>query len=232
MTKNNLCIIPARGGSKRIPRKNIKEFLGKPIISYSIEAALTCGLFSEVMVSTDDEEIASISREWGASVPFKRSISNSDDHSSTLDVLKEVLKEYEKLNLRFDKFCCLYPTAPFVTRKRLIESFNLMVENGYDSVLPVLPYSFPIQRSFSITNDNTVKYMFEEFKNSRSQDLVKTYHDAGQFYWCEQIIGNGDSIVTGNTGCIEIGELEGQDIDNYDDWKIAEIKYEILQSSK
>ncbi len=231
-TKNNLCIIPARGGSKRIPRKNIKDFLGKPIIAYSIEAALQSGLFKEVMVSTDDAEIAEISLKYGAKVPFIRSSQTADDYSTTLDVLKEVESMYKEMGMNFEFICCLYPTAPFVSSKKLQQAFDTMIEKNYDSVLPMLKYSFPIQRSFEMNESSKIQYRFEEFKNSRSQDLQPAYHDAGQFYWMRKNVLMYDSIISNNTGAIEINELEGQDIDTEIDWKLAELKYELLQSIK
>ena len=142
----NLCIIPARGGSKRIPRKNIKSFMGKPIIAYSIEAALKSELFDEVMVSTDDEEFAEVARQFGASVPFLRSEATSNDFAGTEDVMKEVLDEYKKLGRFFDNFCCLYSTAPFVTSERLKEAYN-MLSDTVDAAFTVVEYSYPIQRS-------------------------------------------------------------------------------------
>ncbi len=230
---NNLCIIPARGGSKRIPRKNIKDFLGKPVVAYSIEAALRSNLFEKVMVSTDDDEVAAVARTYGAEVPFKRSAANADDFATTLDVLKEVIEQYQIKGITFSCICCIYPTAPFVTSEKLMESFRLLEENKFDSVLPVIKYSFPIQRSFKQSDNGRIEYRFEEYKNARSQDLESTFHDAGQFYWMTRdIILNKKSIVTFNTGAIEITELEGQDIDTITDWKLAELKYELLQGLK
>jgi len=232
ITQNNLCIIPARGGSKRIPRKNIKNFLGKPIIAYSIEAALQSGLFEEVMVSTNDEEIAEIARRFGANVPFLRSNETSDDFATTLDVIREVVEKFSLKGRAFDYICCLYPTAPFISKEKIMEAFNKLVDYQFDSVFPVMRYSFPIQRSLYMNSSSQIKYKFEEFKNARSQDLIPTYHDAGQFYWMKQIVLDSDSIVNNNTGAIEISELEGQDIDNEIDWKLAELKYELIQGIK
>lgn len=228
---NNLCIIPARGGSKRIPRKNIKIFLGKPIIAYSIEAALNSGLFKEVMVSTDDEEIAEMAKQYGAKVPFMRSESNANDFATTMDVLKEVVLNYKELNQNFGYICCLYPTAPFVTSQKLLQAHKILIDQNYDSVLPIIKYSFPVQRSFGMNDfSNKIHYQFEQFKNTRSQDLESFYHDAGQFYWMKKSVLDADTVVSDNTGAIVISELEGQDIDNETDWKLAELKYELLQS--
>jgi N-acylneuraminate cytidylyltransferase len=152
MNMKILAIITARGGSKRIPRKNIKNFLGKPIIAYSIEAALEAGCFSEVMVSTDDEEIAAVAKSLGAKVPFMRSMETSDDYSTTADVLIEVIQSYKSIGLSFDKACCIYPTAPFVSAKKLNHACKLLIDSGSDSVLPVTEFSFPILRSFKLDN--------------------------------------------------------------------------------
>lgn len=227
----NLCIIPARGGSKRIPRKNIKNFMGKPIIAYSIEAAVNSGLFEEVMVSTEDQEIAEIARKYGADVPFMRSKKSADDFATTVDVLLEVLNEYEILGKKFDNICCIYPTAPFVTETKLAEAFEKLLNDSFDAVFPVIEFSYPIQRSLKIRN-NKLEFFFPEFKDSRSQDLEKAYHDAGQFYLIRtnHLLMN-KSIISNNTGSINITELEAQDIDTETDWKIAEIKYELIQNS-
>lgn len=181
---SNICIIPARGGSKRIPRKNILPFIGKPILTYSIEAALESNLFDEVMVSTDDPEIAEIGRLYGANVPFLRSEKTSDDYSTTFDVLEEVVTNYYDKGKSFDHLCCLYPCAPFVNSKNLITTYKILCDGSFESVIPVVAYSFPIQRSF-IVRGNKLSYKYPEFQKSRSQDLEKIYHDTGQFYWCK-----------------------------------------------
>ena len=228
----NLCIIPARGGSKRIPRKNIKLFLGKPIIAYSIKAAIQSGLFDEVMVSTDDKEIADIAKKYGAKVPFMRSEKNSDNFATTFDAIEEVISAYRKENIEFDNACCIYPCAPFAKSEKLEEAYEEFRKNKRDVVFPVIPYSFPIQRAIRI-NSNKVKIINVEFLNTRSQDLEQSYHDAGQFYFFNiQKVLENKSLLTGNTGAIIISEMEGQDIDNEIDWKLAELKYELLQSIK
>jgi pseudaminic acid cytidylyltransferase len=229
---NNLCIIPARGGSKRIPRKNIKNFLGKPIIAYSIEAAIESKMFSEIMVSTDDAEIAEVAIRYGASVPFTRSVDNSNDFATTMDVLSEVTESYRKLGRSFDNICCLYATSPFVTAEILINSNQTFVNKEFDSLFPVMKYSFPIKRSLNV-NDNKIEFNYPEYSNTRSQDLSDSFHDAGQFYWLKNtIVQSRGNIVTANTGAYEISELQGQDIDNEMDWKLAELKYELLQNTK
>jgi N-acylneuraminate cytidylyltransferase len=223
----NLCIIPARGGSKRIPRKNIKPFLGKPIIAYSIELALNSGLFEEVMVSTDDTEIAEVAKAFGAQVPFPRSAENANDFATTMDVLKEVLAMYEKQGRTFENVCCMYPTAPLITQKALNQGFEKLVSEGFTSVYPVTPFSFPIWRSLKIEEGKT-KMNWPEFANARSQDLPQAYHDAGQWYWFvpSKI---GDSLYSENSGAVVLSEMEVQDIDSETDWQMAELKYERIQ---
>lgn len=227
ITPENVCIIPARGGSKRIPKKNIKNFLGKPIIAYSIQSALASGLFKEVMVSTDDEEIASLAQGYGATVPFIRSARNANDYATTMDVLKEVIDQYEQQGLSFQNICCLYPTAPFVSAKVLNDAYQLFTTKNYDSLFPIIKYSFPIQRSLKLVGDK-LKSTYPEFINTRSQDLESVYHDAGQFYWLKKSMLASDTLVSTNTGGYIISELQGQDIDSEVDWKLAELKYELL----
>lgn len=223
----SLAIIPARGGSKRIPRKNIKDFLGKPIIAYAIETALNCGLFSDVMVSTDDPEIAEIAKAYGASVPFLRSTNNSNDFASTVDVIKEVESEYNARFLRvFDRICCIYPTAPLIKTEHLKAGMTLMSESDFDSVFPVVPFSYPIWRGLEVT-DGRVKMVWPENQNVRSQDLKPVYHDAGQWYWYNPTRIT-DSLFTSNTASIILAEEEVQDIDTPSDWLMAEMKYKLL----
>ena len=227
-----LCIIPARGGSKRISRKNIKNFLGKPIIAYSIEAALKSNLFDEVMVSTDDNEIAKIAKEYGAKVPFLRSEKNADDYATTIDVINEVILLYKKNGKTFERACCIYATAPFVTNESLIKAYQILVDNKFDTVFPVMEFSFPIQRALKI-NDDKMELFQPKHLNTRSQDLEKAYHDVGQFYWFDtEIILLKGKLWTDNTGVIIIKESEGQDIDTIADWRLAEIKYRILHEKK
>lgn len=258
---SNIAIITARGGSKRIPRKNIKEFCGKPIICYSIEAALESGVFDTVMVSTDDEEIAQIAKEAGAEVPFFRSEATSNDYAGTADVLKEVIDTYADMGQTFDYGCCIYPTAPFVTGKKLKDAMDLLVnqktsvlpsidrkqqtkpddllEQQVDfansmpvvatTVMPVVAYSFPPQRSVRIGQDGYLEKLDPVKYEMRSQDLEPIYHDAGQFYGFDikafQTTGQliGDKVLP-----IVVSELEVQDIDNFEDWTIAEMKYRMM----
>ena len=224
---NCVAIITARGGSKRIPKKNIKEFCGKPIIAYSICAALDSGVFDEVMVSTDSEEIAEIARKYGASIPFMRSEATSDDYATTADVIIEVLSEYKKMGKEYDTFACIYPTAPFITDKKLKEASELLKDA--DSVIPVVKYSFPPQRAFVIS-EGSVRYQYPEHERTRSQDLEPIYHDCGQFYFCAtKEFMKKRSLVLPNTCPYIMQEEEVQDIDTMSDWEIAEAKYSLMK---
>lgn len=232
MNDKNLCIIPARGGSKRIPRKNIKEFKGAPIISYSIKAALESNLFDEIMVSTEDKEIAEIANSFGVSIPFFRSERNANDYATTSDVLIEVIRDYNKIGKEFENICCIYPTAPFVSSKRLFEGYEKLL-NGADSVLPVLSFDHPIWRSFKLNEKKCLEYNWTEFINSRSQDLPQAYHDAGQWYWVKtKRLKESGKLIFDNTNGLHLSSFEAHDIDTIQDWKLAELKYEYLQSLK
>ncbi|MDB4240604.1 pseudaminic acid cytidylyltransferase [Flavobacteriaceae bacterium] len=223
----NICIIPARGGSKRIPRKNIKEFIGKPIIAYSIKAALDSGLFDEVMVSTDDSESAEIAKKFGANVPFIRSAKNSDDFATTFDVIEEVIQVYKTQGKRFENICCIYSCAPFITSEILLKAYDLLIQKKFDTVFPIIAYSFPIQRALRV-NQGKVSMILKDNLNIRSQDLEKSFHDAGQFYWCNtKRLLNSEKLITPNSGGIEISELDAQDIDTEIDWSLAELKYQL-----
>lgn len=227
MNQKNLAIITARGGSKRIPRKNIKEFCGKPILCYSIEAALKSGIFEEVMVSTDDREIAEVARNAGAQVPFFRSVENAGDYASTDDVIMEVLKAYQEKGRQFDAFCCIYPTAPFLSAQRIRSAMELL--DKADSVMPVVPFSYPPQRGLVINHRGFVEREFPQYATARSQDLPRIYHDCGQFYACRT-----DAFFKAGTTDVEkllplvLEELEVQDIDTPEDWALAEMKYQLL----
>lgn len=223
-----VAIITARGGSKRIPRKNIKNFCGKPIIAYSIEAAINSGIFDEVMVSTDDKEIANIAISYGAKVPFMRSEKNSDDYSGTADVLLEVVEDYKKQGKTFDNICCIYPTAPFVTARKLCDSFEKIQYENADGLIPVVKFSYPPQRCFGI-NGNKLYYKWSENISARSQDLEPLYHDAGQFYFIKaKSLISTKNLVGQNTIAMLMDEMEVQDIDDESDWKIAEMKYKLI----
>jgi N-acylneuraminate cytidylyltransferase len=228
----NIAIITARGGSKRIPRKNIRPFLGKPIIAYSIKAALQSGLFQEVMVSTDDQEIAEIAREYGASVPFMRSEATANDYATTAAVLLEVLQQYRGQGKTFEYACCLYPTAPFVTPELLQKAFHKLQDEQLDSVFPVLPFSFPIQRALRLDAQQHISMFYPEHLTTRSQDLEKAYHDSGQFYFFKtQVLMELGKLITDKTGAILLKEWQAQDIDHEDDWKVAEFKFQMMRNN-
>lgn len=227
----SVAIITARGGSKRIPRKNVKEFCGKPIIVYSIEAALVSGLFDEVMVSTEDEEIAGIAKAAGARVPFMRSGENAGDYASTDDVLLEVLEAYREQGREFDSFCCLYPTAPFVTAEKLRRAMQLL--DKADSVMPVVAFSFPPQRCMILNEEGELRMKWPEHAKTRSQDLEPYYHDCGQFYCCKTapFLEYKTTDLPHMVPMI-MSETQVQDIDNLDDWKIAELKYSLMKAGE
>lgn len=221
-----LAMITARGGSKRIPGKNIRMFCGKPILAYSIEAALESGVFDEVMVSTDDERIAALAEQYGASVPFRRSEKTAGDFATTDEVIAEVLEGYAALGRAPEQFCCIYPTAPFLTPERLKAAMELLSE--HESVLPVVAFSYPPQRGFVVRNGCVCRWM-PQYEKTRSQDLDRIYHDAGQFYACRT-----ESFLRADTTDVEdmvplvLPESEVQDIDTLEDWSIAEEKYRRL----
>jgi len=223
-----IAIIPARGGSKRILRKNIREFLGKPIIAYSIEAALKSDLFDEVIVSTDDKEIEEIAIKYGAKVPFIRSDENSGDHATTADVIIEVLEWYEKQGVNYEEMACIYPCSPFITQDLLKDSKLILNKNNADCVFPIIKYNHPIRRAVSINSEGKMKSLFDEFSTTRTQDLDLYYHDAGMFYFLNiEKFQKTKSLRTENTYTIEINNNLSQDIDNESDWKLAEMKYAI-----
>lgn len=222
-----LAIITARGGSKRIPRKNIREFCGRPILAYSVEAALGSGVFDRVMVSTDDGEIADLAVKYGAEVPFLRSERTANDYATTTDVIFEVLDEYEKRGEHFAAGGCIYPTAPFVTAGKLKEAMERLLESDADTLIPVTAFSYPPQRAMVIREGSLV-FRQPEYLVSRSQDLEPLYHDAGQFYLfrTESYRRNGN-LLLGKILPFPVSELEVQDIDNETDWALAEMKYRL-----
>ncbi|KZL01867.1 MULTISPECIES: pseudaminic acid cytidylyltransferase [unclassified Pseudovibrio] len=222
-----IAVIPARGGSKRIPRKNIKEFLGVPIIHYPINAALKSGLFDRVIVSTDDDEIASIAKRLGAEVPFQRPAHLSDDHASTLDVLVHALEWAESLG-EVDSICCIYATAPFVSSSDLEQSYKQFLASEADYVLSAAEFPFPIQRAFRVQN-RSIKILFPEHMQSRSQDLEAAFYDAGQFYWCTPYaLKHKKPIIAENSGAYLMERAKVQDIDTFDDWEFAEKLFRLL----
>ncbi|MBN1820930.1 MAG: pseudaminic acid cytidylyltransferase [Prolixibacteraceae bacterium] len=226
---NNLAIIPARGGSKRIPRKNIRDFIGKPVISYPIETALKSRLFEEVMVSTDDTEIAEIATRFGAKVPFIRSAKNSDDFAPLFSVVIEVVEWYGLAGKVFDAVCCIFPTAALILVSRLEEAYSKMIEEKLDSVCPVVAFSHPVQRALEITSNNKLRMIFPENLITRSQDLLPVYHDSGAFVWVKsEALLHEKTLLCENGGAIVLPQTEVQDIDSESDWQLAEVKYRIL----
>lgn len=227
-----IAIITARGGSKRIPHKNRKLFLGKPIMEYSIQAAKEAGIFSEIMVSTDDKEIAGIAEMAGAKVPFMRSEKASGDFATTAQVIEEVIGQYEARGETFTDACCIYPTAPFVTGEKLRDAMLLLEEKAADAVIPAVRFSFPPQRAVVLKEGKLVP-KWQEHMLSRSQDLEPFYHDCGQFY-CLHIdsFKKQKKLFMDDTLPLIQSELEVQDIDTEEDWKIAELKYQLLFPKK
>jgi len=223
-----VAIIPARGGSRRIPRKNIREFFGKPIIAYSIEAALKSELFDGVMVSTDDDEIAEVAIRYSANIPFKRSQKNSDNHATINDVLMEVLGEYKKIGKEFKIGCCIMPIAPLLQQKYLKKGMDLLIKGDFYSVWPLVKFSYPIQRALKLAINGSLSFINKEFLRARSQDLEPVYHDAGQFYWFYSEFG----INSNNCGGFEIKEMEVQDVDSEEDWQLLCLKYELMIKNK
>ena len=229
LVSSNIAIITARGGSKRIHRKNIRLFRNKPILAWSIDVALQSELFACVMVSTDDLEIAEIAKSYGADVPFMRTQETSDDYSSTADVLMEVLSMYEIQGAKFLNACCIYPTAAFTTPMDLKEGYRALHEGDLDVVMPVAAFSNQIWRSLNRDEDGQVTLKFPEHAMSRSQDLPMAFHDAGQWYWfkTEAFMRHG-TLLGDKTGSVLLPEMKVQDIDTEDDWQLAEIKHRQL----
>ena len=228
-----LAVIPARGGSKRIPRKNIKEFHGKPMIAWSIQAALNSGCIDEVWVSTDDEEIAAIAQTYGAKVPFIRPAHLSDDFATTADVMQHAVQEcqiqYQQLP---DYVCCLYATAPFVQQQDLLQGFELIQSKDLDYVFSATNYSFPIQRAIKLDTDGKVSMFTPEHFNTRSQDLEEAWHDAGQFYWGKTSAWLRKSmILSTNSSIVSLPQFKVQDIDTPQDWQRAELIAKTLLGS-
>ncbi len=229
----SLAIIPARGGSKRIPRKNIKLFNGKPIVSYSVAAAQEAKCFSDVIVSTEDEEIANVVRGFGGKVPFMRSATTADDYAGIADVLKEAVVAYEVWSGHVvDLIFCALATAPFVTADNIRKGYQQITKNGTDAVLTVVRYDYPIQRAFRVEGQH-VSMIWPENYIKRSQELEPSYHDAGQFYWIkkDKLFEHGKMFIP-QTGFICINSMQAQDIDTEEDWMIAEEKYKMLQLKK
>jgi len=226
----NICIIPARGGSKRIPRKNIKDFLGKPMIGYSIEAALKSGCFDRVIVSTDDTEIAQIAKTFGAEVPFMRPEKISDDYTGTTAVISHAIKWLQQNGETPELVCCIYATAPFISYEDIKKGQQILENTGCDYAFSVTSYAFPIQRAISISENKRVEMFQPEYLSVRSQDLKEAYHDAGQFYWGKAKSWLADKpIFSPEAAPVILPRYRVQDIDTLEDWERAELMLKVLQ---
>lgn len=225
----SLCVIPARGGSKRIPRKNIKPFCGKPMIAWSIEAAEASGCVDRIIVSTDDEEIARVAQEWGAEVPFIRPAELADDFVATRPVVNHAIEEATRLFGKPDFVCCLYPTAPFITVEDMRSSLEILLTEKVDFVFSAATFAYPIQRAFTIRTGGGLERCYPELRNTRSQDLEEAYHDAGQFYWgrCQAFLEGRDTISE-NSKAFILPRYRVHDIDTEEDWVRAEKMFAAL----
>jgi len=224
----NVALIPARGGSKRIPRKNIKEFHGKPLIAYSIEAALKSGCFDKVVVSTDDEEIAIVARKYGAETPFIRPEQISNDFATTKDVINHFLNYLKENDLDYDYLCTIYATAPLLQEKYIIEGYDKLKSSNVVNVFSCTTMPFPIQRTFKINDDGKCEMFWPEKFNARSQDLEEAYQDAGQFYWRNLRVKSNKNMFDSDSAGIVIPRHFVQDIDTLEDWERAEYMYQII----
>jgi pseudaminic acid cytidylyltransferase len=226
----NICVIPARGGSKRIPRKNIKIFCGKPIIAYSIDAAIKSGCFDKVIVSTDDDEISEVAKDYGAEVPFIRPAEISNDFAGTNPVISHAFNCMESQGNVINHICCLYATAPFIESSSISNAYKKFKEANADFCYSVTSFPFPIQRAIKIRKNGNVELFQPEHYHSRSQDLDEAYHDAGQFYWgTKQAFNSENSILSEVVIPYILPRHLVQDIDSYEDWTRAEIMYEVIQ---
>lgn len=226
----NIAIIPARGGSKRIPRKNIKEFHGKPMIAYSIETALNSGCFDKVIVSTDDAEIAEVAKKYGAEVPFMRPANIADDYATTLDVIKHAIEFTEQQAWGVNNVCCIYATAPFLIPEFIQKGLQELTKNTINYAFGATSFPFPIQRAIKLNSEQCVEMFQPEHLNTRSQDLEEAYHDAGQFYWgTAGAFSNGKPFFSLESKAILLPRKRVQDIDTPEDWELAEALYKALQ---
>lgn len=218
-----IAVIPARGGSKRIPRKNIKSFCGKPMIAWSIEAAISSNCFDRVIVSTDDSEIAEVAREWGAETPFTRPAALSDDYTGTIPVVAHAVEWLGEHDQAPQAVCCLYATAPFVQPPDLQVGWQALQREGVEYAFSVTSYAFPIQRALRLTANDRVTMFQPEHFTTRSQDLEEAWHDAGQFYWGSAAAWlKGNPIFTESAVPVRLPRHRVQDIDTPEDWQRAE----------
>ena len=227
----NIAVIPARGGSKRIPRKNIRPFCGVPMIVHSIQVALNSGLFVHVVVSTDDQEIADVALRYGALVPFRRPDHLADDHATTLDVMAHAVHSCETLGWAAQRYCCLYATAPFVTEPDLRRGLEAVSKPGVSYAFSATRFEFPVQRAVKISVDGTVAPAWPEFIAARSQDLEPMFHDAGQFYWGQAAaFASKASFFAAHSRAIILPGYRVQDIDDEEDWHRAELMHAAWQA--
>ncbi len=225
----NIAIIPARGGSKRIPRKNIKPFHGKPMIAYSIEAALNSGCFDKVIVSTDDQEIADVAVKYGAEVPFLRPDNISDDFATTMDVMQHAIQWCVDQDLEVDNVCCIYATAPFILPEYIKQGLVSVSSPNVEYAFSATSFPFAIQRAISVDQNGFVAMFSPEFANTRSQDLEEAYHDAGQFYWGKSsAFLAGKAIFAQHSKAVLLPRKRVQDIDTPEDWELAETLFSVL----
>lgn len=226
-----LAVIPARGGSKRIPRKNIKPFRGKPMVAWSIKAALLSGCFDEVIVSTDDAEIADVARQWGASVPFMRPAALSDDHMGTMPVVRHAIEWFSANAEPAEHVCCIYPTAPLLNPAALVEAHEQMIRSGSAFCFGVANYGHPIQRALRMNASGHVTMFSAEHALTRSQDLEPAFHDAGQFCWGTQAAFiDGRSPFLQDSVALVLPRSRVVDIDTPEDWELAEALHAALMS--
>lgn len=222
-----IAVIPARGGSKRIPRKNIKEFSGRPMIAWAITTAVKSKLFDHVIVSTDDEEIADIARKWGAETPFARPVELADDITPTVPVIAHAVRASIDSGWNVEYACCIYPCVPFLQEKDLVDAFNLMKKNNADFVYPVTEYAHPIQRAMRQLSSGQMQFVNPENELTRTQDLEKTFHDSGQFYWGKSSAWLEQKKMHTDGLGMSIPNWRVVDIDSMDDWKRAEDLYKV-----
>jgi len=220
---SSIAIIPARGGSKRIPRKNLRTLGGVPVISYAINVALKSKLFERVFVTTDDQEIADISMDFGAEVPYLRNANLSDDYATTIDVISDFVVQLQQQGELYEYACCIYPVTPFLQAKRLKEAYEIIRTNSWDYVFPAIEFSTPVERGFKKDNFGVIDFKYPEFASTRTQDIEKTFHDSGQFYFGKfEAWSLKKPILTGKSTFTEMLKHECLDIDDIYDWEFAD----------
>jgi pseudaminic acid cytidylyltransferase len=228
-----IAVIPARGGSKRIPRKNLLPFAGKPMIAHSIQSAIGSKCFDDILVSTDDAEISELSKSLGANVPFVRPSHLADDYATTTQVISHAVEWLTADRGVPEAVCCIYATAPFIDSVDIAKGIELLVEGRWDFVFSAVPFSYPIHRGFQLDVDRRVEMVFPQYFNTRSQDLPQVWHDAGQFYWgTANAWLSGKPLFSNTSTVVPLPEWKVQDIDTLDDWVHAELRYRLLQERK